>query len=161
MEFLPTLISWLHTLTAASALLLGGYILFAKKGTKNHLKIGQFYLLCMILTNISALFIYTAFGKWFFPHTLAVITLVVLAIGIYFSRKRNYKHWIKIHLSSFIFSYYMLIGGGINEAFLRIKPLQPYFYNNAQIVGLTHFVAMVLFTVLILYYLVVKNLKKL
>ena len=39
MEFLPTLISWLHTLTAASALLLGGYILFAKKGTKNHLKI--------------------------------------------------------------------------------------------------------------------------
>jgi len=137
-ELLPTLNGWLHTLTATASILLGGYVLLTKKGTKNHLKMGRYHLVCMLLTNVTSLFIYNAFDKWFFPHTLAVITLVILGIGFYFSRKRLYKHWLKVHLSCFILSYYMLIGGGINEAFLRIKPLQVYFYNNNQIVGLTH-----------------------
>lgn len=88
MELIPTLISWTHTLTASASMLLGGYILLARKGTPKHLKIGKLYLICMLITNVSSLLIYNAFGKWFFPHTLAVVTLVVIAIGYYFSKKK-------------------------------------------------------------------------
>ena len=161
METIPTIISWSHTLTASASMLLGGYILFTRKGTPKHIKIGKLYLICMLITNVSSLFIYNAFGKWFFPHTLAVVTLGVIAIGYYFSKKRHYKHWLKIHLSCFIISYYMLVGGAINEAFLRIKPLRVYLIDNHPILGISHFVALTLFLLFIFYYLFVKNLKKL
>ena len=120
---------------------------------------GQYYLYCMVLTNLLSLFIYNVFGKWFFPRTLAVINLVALEIGIFFSRKRKYEHWLKIHIGCFILSYYLLFGGGINKALLRIEPLQTYYYNGHQIEGLTHFVAILVFTALIRYFLFFKNLK--
>ena len=65
---------------------------------------GQYYLYCMVLTNLLSLFIYNVFVKWFFPHTLTVIILVDLGIGIYLSRKRKYEHWLKIQIGCTLFS---------------------------------------------------------
>jgi hypothetical protein len=81
----------------------------------------------MVLTNLLSLFIYNVFGKWFFPRTLAVITLVALEIGICFSRKRKYEHWLKIHIG-FLFSVITCsLVGASTKLFLRIEPLQTYY----------------------------------
>jgi hypothetical protein len=51
-------------------------------------------------------------------------------------------------------SYYMLIGGSVNEVFLRVHALQRIVPDvlNSPIVGTTHFVVMMFFVVLIAYF---------
>ncbi len=107
----------------------------------------------MLLNNLTALFIYNTSGEWFFPHTLAVVTLVVLIPGIVAVRFfKGYKYWLPVHMVSFVVSYYMLIGGAINEAFLRIPFLMPY-NNPDSWFGLSHFGAQFVFIGLIVYFL--------
>jgi hypothetical protein len=52
-----------------------------------------------------------------------------------------------------VISYYLLIGGAINEAFLHIPKLRPFIINNDPIVGITQMVAQILFIGLLIYFL--------
>lgn len=152
MEILATLNSWTHTLTAAICMILGGVILMQTKGTRLHTRLGTWYFYLMLITNVSCLFIYRATGHWFFPHTLAVITLICLIPGYYIQFYKNYRHWKRIHLTCMILSYYMLIGGAINEAFIHIPKLRPYILKNDPVVGICHMIAMTFFVVILIYF---------
>jgi len=146
METVKAIVSYIHIISAAVALIFGAIILIKRKGNKKHRELGAYYFYIMISNNVTALFIYNAFGKWFFPHTLAVVALFFCFLGL-FAVKKN---WIKTHITSFVASYYLLIGGAINEAFLRIK----FFTSSQETFGIVHFIAMLFFIGLIISYLI-------
>lgn len=126
--------------------------MFSKKGGLKHRKIGLWYFYAMIINNITALTIVNAFGKWFFPHYLAIVCLLVLIPGIIAIRVRH-KHWLKTHIISMVISYYLLIGGAINEAFLHVPALRPFIINNDPMIGITHMIAQLVFIAVLIYFL--------
>lgn len=154
MEVIHFLLSWTHIVTAVLSLIFGTVVLFGRKGNGRHKKIGKYYFYSMLISNVTALFIYNATGSWFFPHSFAIATLITLVPGFLVTRIKRYRHWQRVHIISFVLSYYMLIGGAINEAFLHIGPLRPYLSNGSAVVGMTHFAAQVFFIGLLIFYLV-------
>ena len=113
---------------------------------------GLWYFYAMLINNLTALVIVNAFGKWFFPYYLAIACLIVIIPGI-IAIRRKHKHWLKVHIISMVISYYLLIGGAINEAFLHIPKLRPYIINNEPIVGITHMIAQLIFIGVLIYFL--------
>lgn len=152
MEIINGLISWTHTIAASLSLIFGTIVLFGIKGNAKHRKLGLWYLYAMLINNLTALVIMNAFGKWFFPHYLAIACLIVIIPGI-IAIRRKHKHWLKVHIISMVISYYLLIGGAINEAFLHIPKLRPYIINNEPIVGITHVIAQLIFIGVLIYFL--------
>lgn len=152
MEILKEIISWSHILAASLSLVFGTIVMFRTKGTTKHKAMGMWYLYAMLVNNLTALVIMDAFGKWFFPHYLAIACLVVIIPGIIAAR-RKHKAWLKVHIICMILSYYLLIGGAINETFLHIPSLRPYIIDNHPIIGITHSLAMIVFAGLIIYFL--------
>ena len=160
MELLKSINSFAHVITSALALIIGATILFQPKGTAKHKRLGVIYFWLMIVANVSCLFIMKAFGKWFFPHWLGVTALAVVIPGYLFSKYKWGKYWLKIHIACMIVSYYLLVGGAINEAFLHIPALRPLIVGGSSpILGMAHMIAMTFFFGLLFYYLVPKSKK--
>jgi len=151
-ELIKTLLSWTHTISASLSLVFGIIVLFGVKGDLKHKKIGLWYFYAMLLNNITALFILNAFGKWFFPHYLAIACLIVIIPGI-ISIKLKHKYWLKVHIICMVLSFYLLIGGAINETFLHIPSLRPFIIKNDPVVGITHMFAQLFFIGVLVYYL--------
>ncbi|MFV4649191.1 DUF2306 domain-containing protein, partial [Mycobacterium tuberculosis] len=117
-------LGWIHSLACLVALALGAYVFATRKGTRRHKELGRIYLIAMIVLNLTALGVYRL-GVFFFPHVLALITLGLIAVGWLTARShRPPVVWKYVHLSCMILSYYMLIGGGVNEVYLRIDALR-------------------------------------
>jgi len=58
-----------------------------------------------------------------------------------------------VHLTCLLTSLYLLVGGGVNEVFLRVDILRQLAPSlNSPIVGLTHLAVQVLFLTLIVYF---------
>ncbi len=152
MELIKTIVSWTHTISASLSLILGIIVLLGVKGNLKHKKIGLWYFYGMLTNNITALFILNAFGKWFFPHYLAIACLTVVIPGI-ISIKLKHKYWLNVHIICMVLSFYLLIGGAINETFLHIPSLKPYLINNDPVVGATHMIAQILFLGVLVFYL--------
>ena len=75
-----TLLGWIHTIIAIIALIAGFYTLVIYKVITPEQKTGQLYLICTLITAVTALMIYKHDG--FGPgHGLAVLTLLALAGG--------------------------------------------------------------------------------
>ena len=87
-------------------------------------------------------------------HWFAVAALIATAVGITAAHvKRPRFGWMLLHLTCMLVSFYILIGGGVNEAFLRISFLRRLVPSlNAPVVGMTHFAVMIFFAVLIAYF---------
>lgn len=153
-EIISKSISWTHILSATASLFLGAWVLFIQKGGIRHRQLGKLYFLAMLINNLSALLIYNAFGRWFFPHTLALVTIAVLIPGFLITHKKQYKHWLKVHIICMVLSYYFLVGGAINETFLHVKALRPLITGEDPVVGISHFIAQLIFLGLITYFLI-------
>lgn len=149
---LDQLLSLTHITAASLSLILGAFALINTKGTHKHIKKGLWYFYAMLINNISSLFILKAFGNWFFPHYLAITCLVVLIPGV-IAIKLRHKHWLKVHIISMVLSYYLLIGGAINELFLHVSQWRPLIINNDPAVGYTHMFVQLFFIGLIIYFL--------
>jgi uncharacterized membrane protein len=146
-------IGWVHTIASLIALAAGAIVLVRPKGTSAHKLRGRIYVLAMIATCLTSFAIYRL-NKFWFPHWFAVASLVVVTIGFAFAHFRRPRMWMHLHLTCMIASYYMLIGGGVNEVFLRIDALRQIAPNvfNSPIVDRTHFAVMILFALLIAYF---------
>jgi uncharacterized membrane protein len=147
-------LGWVHLAASLIALTAGAVVLVRPKGTPVHRLRGRIYVLALVVTSVTALGIYRG-GVFFFPHWFGVASLVVIAIGFaaaHFKWPRT--GWMHLHLTCMVASYYMLIGGGVNEVFVRLDALRrlvPNFYES-RLVGMTHFAVIVLFAVLIAYF---------
>jgi uncharacterized membrane protein len=149
-----SLLGWTHTLACLCALAAGATVLVGPKGTSRHRSIGRLYLVSMLATNLTALAIYRR-GMFYFPHWFAVAALIAIGIGFICVRVRRPRtYWLNAHLTCMVASYYMLIGGGVNEVFLRVGVLHAMAPDilNSRLVGMTHFAVQAAFLILIVYF---------
>jgi uncharacterized membrane protein len=81
----------MHAAAAVLAFLLGGMILFRKKGDRLHRMGGRIWVGLMVVVCLSSFFIHTIrmLGPWSPIHLLSVGTLVALAWGIGLARARR------------------------------------------------------------------------
>ena len=144
-------LGWIHSLACLVALAAGPVGFATRKGSPRHVMIGRAYLISMIVLNLTALGIYRL-GTFFFPHLLALVTLVLIAIGWGSARLiRRHGAWRNVHLSAMVLSYYLLIGGGVNEVYLRVAAARDLLNaQGPQLLGQTHAAVMLAFLVLLL-----------
>ena len=130
-------LGWIHTFLCALALIFGALQFAGSKGTPAHARRGNVYFLSMVIANGMALFIFHGdllirsgqpgmlVGRGFgAAHWLAVITLAVLLLGRLAASRQRVAFFAYAHPVCMIVTYWMLVGGAINEAFVRVGWLQ-------------------------------------
>jgi uncharacterized membrane protein len=149
-----SLLGWTHALACLCALAAGAIMLVGPKGTSRHRSIGRLYLMAMLATNLTALGIYRR-DMFYFPHWFAVAALAAITVGFICVRTRRPRtYWLNAHLTCMVASYYMLIGGGVNEVFLRVGVLHAMAPDilHSPLVGMTHFAVQAAFLILVAYF---------
>jgi hypothetical protein len=85
---------------------------------------------------------------------LAIAAVIVTTAGVlaaHFQIPR--KVWLHLHLTCLLTSIYILVGGGVNEIFLRVDVLHRLAPTlNSRAVGLTHVAVITLFLALAGYF---------
>ena len=125
-----TPIMTLHLATVAPAGALGTYLMFWAKGTRLHRMLGKIYMVLMLITALSSLFIPAAVGPQFLNHFGAIhlLSLVVLI-----SVPRAYFAAINHNVISHKFAMAGVYFGGILVA--GLLTLAPGRYINQLIFG--------------------------
>jgi uncharacterized membrane protein len=147
-----SLLGWLHSLACVVALATGLFNILTPKGTALHRRVGDAFSITLVIVCVSSLGIYRQHRFWF-PHWDALATLALLAVAwstAHFKWPR--RGWIYLHLTTMLLSYYMLIGGGVNEMFLRVDVLRRLVgsdFFGSRIIGETQALVMLAFVVLI------------
>ena len=139
-------LGWVHFVASLAALAVGMLLVLRPKGTPVHKRRGRVYALTLVATSITALGIYRR-GVFFFPHWLAIAALIVVTVGVLAAHfKVPRRAWLHVHLTCLLTSLYLLVGGGVNEVFLRVDILRQLAPSlNSPIVGLTHLAVQVFF----------------
>jgi len=83
----------IHAYAAIAAFALGIVQLAAPKGTIPHRALGYLWLSLMLIVAVSAFWIHEIrlWGPWSPIHLLAIYTLVMLPVGLYFARGHNVR----------------------------------------------------------------------
>jgi uncharacterized membrane protein len=152
-----SIIGWIHTIACIAALVFGAMNLVAAKGTPRHKFRGLGYTVSMVVAMGLSLFIYRfdiplvrgarpgpgVFGLF---HWFTVFALFFTLLGYYASSRQSRGFWAYTHPVAMTLSYYLLIGGLINELFARVNLLRPYSFDvingkpvfPSHIVNMTH-----------------------
>jgi uncharacterized membrane protein len=146
-------LGWVHLVASLVAVAVGILVLLRPKGTPVHKRRGRDYALTLLVTNVTALGIYRR-GVFFFPHWLAIVALIVTTVGVLAAHfKVPRRAWLHVHLTCLLTSLYLLVGGGVNEVFLRVDVLRRLAPTlNSPAVGLTHLAVAMVFWALIVYF---------
>ena len=158
LDLLP--LGWVHFLASMLAIVIGTAVLVRPKGTAVHKARGRIYAIAIVTTSLTALGIYRV-GGFFFAHWFGVAALIITTVGVSAAHFRIPRFgWIHLHLTCMVASFYILIGGGVNEVFLRVNFFRRLVPNlNSPLVGTIHFLVMILFATLIGYFNVVALLR--
>ena len=92
-------IIFFHTIFAILAIPLGLLIFLKKKGTFLHKRLGWFWILCLVIISISAVFIQTKPGQFSIIHLLIPFTLISLIYAIWSVKKFKETKKIKYRYS--------------------------------------------------------------
>jgi len=147
-------IGWLHSAFSIVALVAGAAVLVRPKGTPVHRLRGQIYALALIATCLTSFAIYRV-GKFWLPHWFGAAGLIAVGAGVAFAHyKLPRRGWMHLHLTCMIASYYIVIGGAVNEVFLRVHVLRRMAtqFANPPLLSVTHLVVMTVFVLLIAYF---------
>lgn len=150
-----SVVGWFHTAACVAALGLGAYLIVARKGTPRHRRWGDAYVAAILFASVSSLTIYSH-HRFTFAHWFAIMAIMTAGAGFALSRWHGRgQAWKYGHLTCMILSYYVLIGGGVNEVFLRVAALRPYIVPRfTPVVGQTHGIVMLATLALILGFMV-------
>ena len=98
----------IHAYTAIIAFALGGFVLFRRKGDQGHRRLGRLWVMLMLATAVSSLFIWQSrtFGLFSPIHLLSLTTLATLWLGVRYARRRN----IKAHVHTMQALYLLSLG---------------------------------------------------
>jgi uncharacterized membrane protein len=132
-----SLLGWVHTIACLIAILAGAYVLCARKGTRRHRLWGWWYAGSMAVLNISIMTVYRfdirpgkppQVGPHIFGifHGMVLVTLAAVILAIFAASRQKRLLWAHVHAQAVLFSYYLLIGGLINEMFVRITALRSF-----------------------------------
>jgi uncharacterized membrane protein len=154
MNLSMSVIGYFHTLACVVALGAGAWLVMRRKGTPRHRRWGDIYTAALLFASLSSLTIYTrhAFTA---AHWFGVIAIVLSTTGFALGRWHGKgSAWKYGHIFCMVGSYYVLVGGGVNEVFLRVKTLRPIFFTRPQVVGEVHGLVILAFFALILAFMV-------
>jgi uncharacterized membrane protein len=110
-----------HALLGVAALILGLALLLRRKGTPVHRRIGQGYVLSMLLLNTTALMIYDLYGRFGPFHVASVISLATVGAGfvpVYL--RRPPATWMQLHATFMCWSYVGLLAAFVSEVAVRV-----------------------------------------
>jgi uncharacterized membrane protein len=129
-------LGWIHSALCTVALTVGALQLARHKRSADHAIRGRVYFWSMVLANLTALFIFQAdlvlkpgqpplIGPYFGVfHWMAVFTLVLVLAGYAAAKRQHQAFNAYAHPILMILSYWLLVGGAINEAFARLEWVQ-------------------------------------
>lgn len=112
-------VGFVHSLTAAAALVFGTVVIFSRKGTRRHRWTGWGYLAAMLAMNGTALANYELYGRFGPFHWMAVISLVTVLAG-YRSAVRKSRNWHFPHACFMVGSYVGLVPATVAEVASRV-----------------------------------------
>ncbi len=154
MDLSMSVLGWFHTAACVVAIASMVWVIFTPKGTRLHRKVGQAFTLSILFAAVTSLGIYSH-HVWTFAHGFAVVAIVSAGGGWLVARfKRPRRGWRYLHLTLMLIAAYDLIGGGVNEVYLRVKPLRHFWRDNFQVIGMTHGAVMLTFLLLIVVFLI-------
>lgn len=88
----------LHVVTASIAVLCACIILFSKKGTVFHKRVGYTYVICILILNISSFGVMEFFkGKPGPFHMGAIVSLIFTTLGIIPVMRKKGKNYLQRH----------------------------------------------------------------
>ncbi len=120
-------IGLVHLIVSLISVVTGTMVLFMKKGTTNHKRVGYVYTLNMLAVIITAFMIYRLFGGFGIFHIAAIVSFVSLLGGmlppLFF---RKHKGWVEYHFSFMYWSVMGLYAAFVAETMVRI-PDTPFF----------------------------------
>lgn len=120
-------IGLVHLISSCFALIFGTYTLIAKKGTKQHIKIGYLYVISMGILLLTAFMIYRLFNGWGIFHYTSLLSLVSIILGMVpVWTKKPVKKWKYLHFSFMYWSVIGLYAAFAAEILVRI-PKTPFF----------------------------------
>jgi uncharacterized membrane protein len=101
LEASPTI--QIHAFAAMGAFMLGAVQLGAPKGTLPHRIVGSIWVLLMLVVTISAFFIHELriWGPWSPIHLLAIFTLVMLPVAVWWAHNHAVEHHRRAMLGVF------------------------------------------------------------
>ena len=110
-----------HSFFGVAALLLGLVVVFRRKGTRTHKRIGQAYVLAMGALNVTALMIYDLYGRFGPFHVAAAISLATIVAGFLPAYlRRPHGTWVSVHAIFMGWSYVGLLAAFIAEIAVRV-----------------------------------------
>lgn len=118
------LLGLIHALLGVAALGFGLAVLLRHKGTPTHRRLGQGYVLSMLLLNGTALMIYDLYGRFGPFHVASVISLATVGAGfvpVYLRRPQ--AAWMELHATFMCWSYVGLLAAFISELAVRVPGL--------------------------------------
>ncbi|PQJ79277.1 DUF2306 domain-containing protein [Polaribacter porphyrae] len=98
-------IGLIHTIFAILSMVFGTMVLLNKKGTKKHKRVGYYYVISMLIVNVTAFMIYN-FGRISMFHFFAAASLITTIIGV-LAAIRKKKNWLRKH---FYFMSWSVVG---------------------------------------------------
>ncbi len=113
------LLGLVHVVTALAALLFGTLVVFGKKGTRRHRRVGRWYFAFMLAMNGTALLDYELFGRFGPFHWMALISLATVVAGYLAVRNRK-AYWKPRHAYLMAWSYVGLIAAATAEVASRV-----------------------------------------
>lgn len=137
-----SIIGWLHSAACMIALFAGPLVFTLRKGTRFHRKAGYWYVGAMVVANVTALGLFAPIAglpTFNIFHWMAIATLLFIGLGVWAAQDQRTALGAYSHPIMMVLSFYMLIGGAVNEAFSRIGVLRsaamagsPWATNIAQ-----------------------------
>lgn len=132
-----SLLGWVHTIACLIAIFAGAYVLCTRKGTRRHRLWGWWYAGSMAVLNTTIMAVYRfdirpgkppQIGPHIFGifHWMALVTLTAVILAIFAASRQKRLPWGHVHAQSMLFSYYLLIGGLLNEVFVRVTALRSF-----------------------------------
>lgn len=144
-------IGYLHLLFSIISMITGLIVILNTKGTKFHKKVGNVYVVNMLLLNISSFFI-SNFNGFSIFHFFAIVSLITILAGMYPVLKRS-KNWLQKHYYFMAWSVVGLYCAFWSEVGTRfVKNMQDFWWAVAIATFLTAFLG---------NYFIKKNAKKL
>lgn len=130
-----SLAGWIHSIACLIALVTGACVLVARKGTPRHRLWGWWYAGVMVVMSLTVMAVYrfdVLFGRpprtgphiFGVFHWLALTSLAAVLLAVFAASRQRRLVWAHMHAQAMLFSYYLLIGGLINELLVRVLPLR-------------------------------------
>ena len=115
-----------HFCGALAALVLGPWILFARKGDRQHRLYGYTYVAIMAAVNVTALGMYDITGRPNLFHFFAGLSLGTIVPGVWCAiraRRTARRHLIVAHYYFMTWAYFGLLAAFLSQVGTRLGPL--------------------------------------